>query len=74
MRVMELYGRLPVQTDMDLTLDAARRFQILARAYSLSVYDAAYLELAQRKNAGLATLDRRLSNAARKANLKVLSA
>jgi len=74
MRVMELYGRLPVQTDMDLTLDAARRFQVLARAHSLSVYDAAYLELAQRKSAGLATLDRRLSNAARKANLKVLSA
>lgn len=73
-RVMELYGLLPIRTDMELSLDAATRFQVLAREHSLSAYDAAYLELAHRKRAGLATLDRRLSNAARRARLRVLPA
>jgi predicted nucleic acid-binding protein len=36
----------------------------LARAHGLSVYDAAYLELAQRRGLPLATLDRRLGTAA----------
>ena len=36
----------------------------LARRHELSVYDAAYLELAQRRGLALATLDRRLSRAA----------
>lgn len=36
----------------------------LARRHRLSVYDALYLELALRKRAPLATLDRRLSLAA----------
>ena len=38
----------------------------LARAYKLSVYDAAYLELARRKKIPLATLDDALAGAARK--------
>lgn len=37
----------------------------LARAHTLSVYDALYLELARRKGASLATLDKRLAEAAR---------
>jgi predicted nucleic acid-binding protein len=37
----------------------------LARRHQLTVYDAAYLELAQRKNFSLATLDRALASAAR---------
>ena len=37
----------------------------LARTHKLSIYDAAYLELALRKNTPLATLDADLSNAAR---------
>jgi predicted nucleic acid-binding protein len=36
----------------------------LARAHALSVYDSAYLELARRRAAPLATLDRRLAAAA----------
>ncbi|MFP3325380.1 type II toxin-antitoxin system VapC family toxin, partial [Planococcus sp. SIMBA_160] len=36
----------------------------LARAYRLSVYDAAYLELALRKELPLATRDERLAEAA----------
>jgi len=37
----------------------------LARRHRLSVYDTAYLELARRRQVGLATLDRALINAAR---------
>jgi predicted nucleic acid-binding protein len=37
----------------------------IARAQGLSVYDAAYLELAYREKLPLATLDRRLGEAAR---------
>ena len=36
----------------------------LARRYELTVYDAAYLEVALRRNLPLATLDRRLREAA----------
>lgn len=74
MRAMQLYGLLPIQTDTELSLDAATRFQVLALEHALSAYDAAYLELAQRKRAGLATLDRRLVNAARRTRLRVLPA
>jgi predicted nucleic acid-binding protein len=42
-----------------------QRVPSLARQYGLTVYDAAYLELAQRENIPLATLDIRLANAAR---------
>jgi predicted nucleic acid-binding protein len=37
----------------------------LARRHRLTVYDAAYLELAQRETVPLATLDRVLTDAAR---------
>ncbi len=72
MRAVELYGTLPIETDLDLGSDTAWRFQALAREYSLSAYDAAYLELAQRRGLGLATLDRHLMMAARKAGVKIL--
>ncbi len=71
-RVLELYGLLPIQTDTDLDADAMWRFHMVAEKYGLSAYDAAYLELAQRRGLGLATLDRRLIIAARKAGVKVI--
>ena len=71
MRLIELYRMLPIQTDTVLDSDAMYRFQTLAMEYELSAYDAAYLELAQRRGLGLATLDRRLHSAARKAGVKV---
>ena len=43
----------------------------LARGYRLSVYDAAYLELARRGDARLATLDRGLRSAASEAGVAV---
>jgi predicted nucleic acid-binding protein len=43
----------------------------LGRRYRLSAYDAAYLELAMRSAATLATFDRKLAEAARSAGIKV---
>ncbi|WP_369127386.1 type II toxin-antitoxin system VapC family toxin [Bowmanella dokdonensis] len=43
----------------------------LSRAYKLSSYDAAYLELAIRKGLPLATLDKNLPKAAKKADIAV---
>jgi len=44
----------------------------LARHHRLTVYDATYLELAIRRNAPLATLDKALVTAARQVGLTVL--
>lgn len=71
MRLIELYRMLPIQTDIVLDSDAMYRFHSLAMEHELSAYDAAYLELAQRRGLGLATLDRRLHSAALKAGVKV---
>ncbi len=60
----DLYGRLQVSTDVNLDAARAARFQSLARQHGLSAYDAAYIELAERKGLALATLDRRLSDVA----------
>ena len=71
MRLTELYRMLPVRTDTVLDSDAMYRFHALAIQHELSAYDAAYLELAQRRALGLATLDRRLRSAALRAGVKV---
>jgi predicted nucleic acid-binding protein len=71
-RAVELYRLLPIRTDSALNADAAWRFQTLAHAYALSAYDAAYLELAQRRGVALATLDRGLSRAATKAGVELI--
>ena len=44
----------------------------LARKYRLSVYDAVYLELAQRQKLPLATLDSRLATVARSEKVKIV--
>jgi predicted nucleic acid-binding protein len=44
----------------------------LARKHGLTVYDASYLELAQRESLLLATLDKDLIRAARAENIKLL--
>jgi predicted nucleic acid-binding protein len=72
-RLMELYGRLPIRTDVALDSDIVWRLHTLAMEYNLSAYDAAYLELAQRRDLGLATVDRSLRVAAQKAGMKLTS-
>ena len=62
-------GRLPVEIDFEANEADLMR---LARDHRLTVYDAAYLELAFRKKADLATLDRALMNAARAARIELV--
>ena len=71
-RLLELYGSLPIQIDADLGPDTMWRFHTLAQEHALSAYDAAYLDLSQRRGLGLATLDRHLMTAARRAGVTVI--
>jgi predicted nucleic acid-binding protein len=71
--LMELYRRLPIRADIVLDSDIMGRFHTLALEYNLSAYDAAYLELAQRRGLGLATVDWQLRQAAQRAGVKVIS-
>lgn len=60
---------------MSITIDRAPVSDAVlafARAHRLTVYDAAYLELALRADARLATLDRQLARAARAAKVPLL--
>ena len=56
------------------SLPDQRSVVTLARRYRLTLYDAAYLELAQRKSIPLATLDKELVNAARIEEVSLLVA
>ncbi len=63
-RAVELFSELPI-TASDLPVSAAFGMVLnLARAYGLSAYDAAYLELAMREGLPLATQDDALRAAA----------
>ena len=62
-------GRLLVSTDTPPDLEAAFA---LARTHGLTFYDALYLELAQRRQAALATLDTALGRAAVAAGIALL--
>ncbi len=62
---------LPLQVDSLTAQQAFNRTLALARAYKLSTYDAAYLELALREGLPLATLDKDLIKAAKKANVQL---
>lgn len=71
-RIHELYGMLPIETDTALNTHTMWRIDVLAEKYVLSAYDAAYLELAQRRDLKLATFDRRLAGAAQSAGIGIL--
>ena len=53
---------LPITSDSEINEDSLLR---LAKSHRLTVYDAAYLEIAQRRGLALATLDVALAKAAR---------
>lgn len=56
------FGRLPVTVEPEIPLLAIR---YLAERHNLTIYDAAYLELALRLDGQLATFDKALATAAR---------
>lgn len=63
---------LPIQTDPDTANHAWRSTLRLAERYRLTVYDAAYLELAMRRGLPLASLDMELRSAAGAENVVLL--
>lgn len=65
---LDALGALPIRTDTAPDLAAALE---LAHAHGLSFYDALYLELAQRHNGEIATLDSALARAAVAAGLSL---
>ncbi len=69
---IELIGSLPVNTDHESPIRAFREIFAIAREHNLTTYDAAYLELALRYSLPLATLDKALIGAARRAGVKTL--
>lgn len=60
---------LPVRIDHEMAPLAFSRLSELATSYRLSVYDAAYLELAQRRQLPLGCIDGPLRNAAHQAGV-----
>jgi predicted nucleic acid-binding protein len=70
--VLEDLAELGISADADTAANAWGATVRLADLYGLTVYDAAYLELAQRLRLPLATLDGDLAKAARAAGVEVL--
>lgn len=68
---LETYSRLQLETDPGPDSDLAWRLHSLAVGHGLSAYDASYLELAQRREGGLLTVDARLGRAASRAGVRV---
>ncbi len=71
--LIQLYGNLPVSTDTASGSGLMERIHRLSITYQLSAYDAAYLELAERKQAGIATLDKKLRQAAENCGIENFS-
>ena len=62
---------LPIQVDPLTAQQSFNRTLALGRAYNLSSYDAAYLELAIREGIALATLDKNLIKVAKKSGVNI---
>jgi predicted nucleic acid-binding protein len=69
---LQIAFALPLVTDEETSLRCPNETLALAREFSLTVYDAAYLELALRRNAGLATVDKALARAAKAVGVAVI--
>ena len=64
-------GDMPIKEDSSTWKQSFSRIMNLARAYGLSSYDAAYLELSMRESLMLASLDKMLIKAAEKADVGI---
>ena len=70
--ILERLARLPIEVDIEATDHALAGVLLLAAQLGLTTYDAAYLDLAQRRKLPLATLDKRLRAACDTAKLEVV--
>lgn len=69
---LAVFRRIPIEIDPETGSKAGSDTLVLARQHTLSIYDAAYLELAMRRGAALASLDEPLRAAARKLGVPLL--
>lgn len=65
-------NEMSISVDLETDAKAWNTTLKIAELFSLTMYDASYLELAQRKDLALATLDRELQNAAELLDIKLL--
>jgi predicted nucleic acid-binding protein len=70
---LNLLSGLAVGIDPETPARALHETRTLAMASGLTVYDAAYLELAMRKGAGLASKDKALLKAAKKLGVRTVA-
>lgn len=68
-----VFSMLPVTTDTETGANATGQTLALARQHSISVYDAAYLELAMRRGASLASLDEPLCLIAKRLHVPLVT-
>ena len=71
--IFHLAQSLPITVDDETAQRMADDTFALARQYGLTIYDAAYLELAMRRGAKLATSDRDLVKAAKASGVAVFA-
>lgn len=72
-RFIQTLHALPIRIDVVRSIVKIAPLLLLARDYSLSPYDAAYLELAMSSGFPLATGDAQLRTAARSAGVRVIT-
>jgi predicted nucleic acid-binding protein len=70
---LALIEALPIEVDLETWDRAWREILLLASRFSLTAYDAAYLELAHRAGLPLATLDGDMSDAAAKLGVPLVT-
>ena len=70
---LDLVLQLPLKVDLETAKKAMAETFTLANAHNVSVYDAAYLELALRHHVPLATLDLALRKAASSVNVTIFN-
>lgn len=69
---LDLLNKLPIKTDLETHARAFTDTIYLAEEQKLTSYDAAYLELAFRRNLFLATKDKALQKAAKSLKISIL--
>lgn len=70
-RFIALLNQLPILVEHELYENKMSDLLSLGKKYNLSSYDASYLELAMRSGLPLATLDKNLRQACKKAKVPV---
>ena len=73
-RFITLLSQLPIVVEYERPDMMMKELLALARANSLSSYDASYLDLAMRKGLPIATLDNKLIEAAKRIDVPILTA